>query len=65
MTLEILADRIEHDRTAEFGRDLAHDGDRFGFEATKMRRARVLRPERFDKIRHGQSYAELTAGHPH
>ena len=34
----ILADRIEHDRIAEFGRDLAHDLDRLGFELAQMRR---------------------------
>src|SRR5450631_2388521 len=33
----ILADRIEHDRLAEFGRNLAQDLDRFSLEATQMR----------------------------
>jgi hypothetical protein len=32
----IFADRIEHDRVAEFGYDLAHNTDRFGFEALQM-----------------------------
>jgi hypothetical protein len=32
----ILADRIEHDRTLRLGHDLAHDMDRFGFEAVEM-----------------------------
>ena len=32
----ILADRIEHDRVFELGRDLAHDEDRLGFEPSQM-----------------------------
>jgi hypothetical protein len=31
-----LADRIKHDRAAELGQDLAHDADRFRFEAPEM-----------------------------
>ena len=32
ITLEVLADRIKHDRVAELGHGLAHDVDRFRLE---------------------------------
>ena len=32
----VLADRIQHDRLAEFGRDLAHDRDAFSLELLQM-----------------------------
>ena len=36
----VLADRIKHDRVAEFGRNLAHDVDALGLQALQVRRRR-------------------------
>ena len=42
MTPLILADRVQHHRVAELGRDLTDDVDALGFQAFEMRHARSV-----------------------
>jgi hypothetical protein len=49
----ILADRIQHDRLAELGHDLAHGADRLGFEPVQMRRQSMRDRRSFGCGRHG------------